>query len=270
MKKIKFLMLGALLFSALSLGACKKKSNDNSGGDGGNTPSGGDVTPGGDDTPSGGDDTPVPAGSVVVYLSLGEIGLYEGKKGNEDPGVFVENGLKIIAQPGTALPGADKITSTSGATFVSWMVYEGEGAPKAYSVVPSYNAILYANWSGGSGTLPDDPVNPQPQPGEITYTCTNLPDWITNDGCVIFAWVWSPSDTGSCKSCTYGSPASSLTFKVDGELTGFLLARCAAGTTLPDWNNKGDSAGRVYNQTENINCTSGTYSYQCASWKEYN
>ena len=137
---------------------------------------------------------------------------------------------------------------------------------------------IYANWNTGSSggeVTPDpvnpDPVNPDPEPATgVTYTCTGLPDWITNDGCVIFAWVWSPNDAGSWKSCTYGTPATSLTFEVSEELTGFLLARCVGGTTQPSWDVHDDSAGRVYNQTENVDCTAGVHSYACAEWKEYN
>ena len=138
------------------------------------------------------------------------------------------------------------------------------------------NWTIYANWNaGGSGgeVTPDpvnpDPVNPDPTT-DVTYTCTNLPDWITNDGCVIFAWVWSPNDTGSWKACEYGTPATSLTFVVSEELSGFLLARCIAGTTQPSWDIHDNSVGRVYNQTANIDCVAGTHSYECASWQEYN
>lgn len=103
--------------------------------------------------------------------------------------------------------------------------------------------------------------------GQKTYTATGLPEWITNDGCVIFAWVWSPSDAGSWKSCTYGeAPVTELTFKVDEDLTGFLLARCIAGTTQPNWEEKGDVPGRVYNQTNDVECVAGTYSY-APEWK---
>ena len=209
-----------------------------------------------------------PAGQVTVYLNLGAIGLYEGQPGQEYPEKFLENAIKLVAAPGTDLPGADKITSTSGATFSNWMLYEGGGAPTRYDKVPDFDCILLANFVGGSGT---DPVDP-PTPGEgYTYTCTSLPDWITNDGCVIFAWAWEAGQNGAWYSCTYGDgeKPTELSFHVDGELEGFLLARCKAGTTTPDWSIKDDSVGRVYNQTENIDCTSGVYSYTCSSWKEY-
>ena len=206
---------------------------------------------------------------MTVYLNLGAIGLYEGQVGQEYPEKFLENAIKWTAAPGTALPGADKITSTSGATFSNWMLYEGGGAPTRYDVVPGFECILLANFVGGSGSNPGP--NP-PQPGEgYTYTCTSLPDWITNDGCVIFAWAWEAGKDGAWYSCTYGEgdKPTELSFKVAAELEGFLLARCKEGTTTPDWNIKDDSVGRVYNQTENIDCTSGTYSYTCSSWKEY-
>lgn len=134
------------------------------------------------------------------------------------------------------------------------------------------NWTLYANWTAG-GFVPDpdpgddpvDPVDPV-DPTEITYTCTGLPDWITNDGCVIFAWAWEAGKDGSWIACEYGSPATQVTFKVGGELQGFLLARCKEGTTTPDWSIKTDTAGRVYNKTQDISCTAGTYSYVCSDW----
>ena len=126
---------------------------------------------------------------------------------------------------------------------------------------------IYAGWKLDNEGNGGGEVTP---PGEYTYTCTDLPDWITNDGCVIFAWAWSANDTGSWKSGTFGAGGASLSFDANEELLGFLLARCAAGTTLPDWNIHDDAPGRVYNQTEDITCTSGVYSYACASWKEYN
>ena len=42
------------------------------------------------------------------------------------------------------------------------------------------------------------------------------------------------------------------------------------GTTEPNWGEKGNNVGRIYNQTEDINCTAGNHTYACSSWKEYN
>ena len=104
---------------------------------------------------------------------------------------------------------------------------------------------------------------------EFIYSCTDLPDWIQNDGCVIFAWSWSPTDGGSWHD-TYYTSANSVEFIVDNELTGFLLARCVSGTTKPDWTiTSGNEPGRVYNQTEDINCHAGVYEYSCPEWKTY-
>ena len=99
----------------------------------------------------------------------------------------------------------------------------------------------------------------------FTYTITDLPDWIQNDGCVIFAWYWSP---GAWKKVEFDE-SGNASFTCGDELTGFLLARCHADTVTPDWAIKTDIAGRVYNQTEDINCTSGVYSYSCTNWKAY-
>ena len=109
------------------------------------------------------------------------------------------------------------------------------------------------------------------QSQSVTYTCTGLPDWITNDGCVIFVWAWGNSGGGSWYEATFINNGSALTFEVDDELNGFLLARCVSGTTQPDWSIKsGNNAGRIYNKTDDIACTSGTYSYVCSTWYAYN
>ncbi|GEM_PF-6046550 len=136
----------------------------------------------------------------------------------------------------------------TGNYYVDLYVEHGEG-----------NHIKLYYVDGGGDTPVED---------DITYTVTSLPTWIQNDGCVIFAWVWSSNDTGSWKSLTISG--TTATFTVNEELTGFLLARCISGTTKPDWSVKGNVVGRIYNQTENITCKSGTYSYSCSSWKEYN
>ena len=108
-------------------------------------------------------------------------------------------------------------------------------------------------------------------PGEeVEYSCVDLPDWITNDGCVIFAWTWSGADVGSWHATAFISDTS-LSFSHNGELNGFLLVRCVSGTTQPDWGIKsGDSVGRIYNKTADISCSAGVYEYSCPNWSAYN
>lgn len=177
MKKFTVLMLGALLFGTISLVGCKKKNSTNNNTNDNTTPSGDNSGGnGGGNSGGNGGGNQNPTGSVTVYLDLGEIGLYEGQKGQDYPEVFVSNGIKITGNPGDALPGKDKITSTSGATFVSWMVYENTGAPVAYSVIPNYDTVLLANWSGGSGTNPGGNTNPGGGGGGQTPTGAHGPD----------------------------------------------------------------------------------------------
>ena len=109
-----------------------------------------------------------------------------------------------------------------------------------------------------------------PSEVEVTYTVTDLPDWITNDGCVIFAWVWGGSaGNGKWVSLEFTSPTSA-SFKLSDDITGFLLARCVSGTTEPNWQTKGNEVGRIYNQTDDITVSLGVTTYSCSSWKEYN
>lgn len=102
--------------------------------------------------------------------------------------------------------------------------------------------------------------------GDVIYTVNSMPDWITNDGCVVFAWVWSSTIPGAWVGTTYTNKTT-LTFGVNSELNGFLLARCIAGTTTPNWDEKGDNSGRVYNKTSDITCSSGVFTYSCSSWQ---
>ena len=128
--------------------------------------------------------------------------------------------------------------------------------------------VIVKTWeSGWTNFYVSGYVAPEPQ--ETTYTVENLPNWITNDGCVIYAWVWGSFTGGEWAETTY-TDETTLTFKVDGELDGFLLARCVSGTTQPDWNLKsGNDAGRIYNKTGDVNCISGTYVYQSPEWVGY-
>ena len=165
-----------------------------------------------------------------------------------------------------------------GYTFDNWFADKYKKVEFDFNMEITADWTIYASWTASS-TPSSSEVTPtsseQPSAdtsnvptGDITYTCTDMPTWIKDDGCVIFAWAWSPSDQGSWRSLEYEGDTAAK-FTVNEELTGFLLARCAQGTTTPDWNIKDNKPGRVYNKTEDITCASGVYSYKCAKWVEY-
>lgn len=161
-----------------------------------------------------------------------------------------------------------------GFEFKGWFKDEAAVTPFSFDTVITANWTLYAGWTlkaspdqstATTSTATTITSNPDET---IVYSVSGMPEWIQNDDCVIFAWVWSPNDSGSWKSLTY-TDKTAATFNVAEELTGFLLARCIKDTTVPDWSIKDNTPGRIYNQTENIDCTSGVYAYTCAQWKEY-
>lgn len=129
-------------------------------------------------------------------------------------------------------------------------------------VIAQYNGV---EGSGSGGNVGGDDVIE----GNITYTINSLPDWITNDGCVIYAWVWGGTyGNGKWIPCEFTS-TTSLNVSLDGSATGMLLARCAQGTVTPDWNIKTNEPGRVYNQTNNIDIINGVTTYSSPKWFEY-
>lgn len=101
----------------------------------------------------------------------------------------------------------------------------------------------------------------------VTYTVVGLPTWIGSDNCVVFAWVWSASDSGHWCPATINGTI--LTFAAPADITGFNLARCAAGTTEPDWKATGNVEGEVYNKTDDFTIVADKYSYQSLAWVEY-
>ncbi len=157
-------------------------------------------------------------------------------------------------------------------TFTNWYEDEPLTIVFDFSTEITSDWTLYAGWTvsgsstseGGSDseTTESESESEDTSSSAYTYTCTDLPTWITDDGCVVFAWVWSTNDTGSWHESSY-TDDTTLEFGVDEELTGFVLARCIGGTTTPDWEETDDVAGRVYNQTSNVTCTSGVYTYSC-------
>lgn len=99
-----------------------------------------------------------------------------------------------------------------------------------------------------------------------TFKATSSATWITDDGCVVFAWCWGG---GAGEGAWYAGTSDSsggFTWEAPGDITNFLLARCINGTTEPDWDNKSDTPGRVYSQTDDCAVTSGTTQYT-VQWK---
>ena len=137
-------------------------------------------------------------------------------------------------------------------------ISRSEEFPPARSAILTKNGKVLAEYngiegigSGGSSSGGSSGGNNNTQ-GNITYTINSLPDWITNDCCVIYAWVWGGNyGNGKWISCNFTSKTS-LNVLLDGSATGMLLARCAPNTLTPDWNIKTDGPGRVYNKTNNI------------------
>ena len=177
-----------------------------------------------------------------------------------------------------------KITRTLGSEKYTFYVNFSNSTLQTYdnsvvSSVPARSAILVKNntvvaqYNGTTGTSTGG--------GDVgggsgsvdvsgSYSINSLPTWITNDGCVIYAWVWGGSyGNGQWVPCTF-TGTTSLTINLDGTASGMLLVRCASGTTTPNWSIKTDTAGRIYNQTNDITLVNGQTSYSCSAWKGYN
>ncbi|MBR6062010.1 MAG: hypothetical protein IKP67_08030, partial [Spirochaetales bacterium] len=99
-----------------------------------------------------------------------------------------------------------------------------------------------------------------------TLTVT-VESWVWNDSAVVFAWVWGDSSAGEW--ITVNGSGSTATVVVPADTNGFNMARCPAGTTTPSWTATGNSAGRIYNKTNDVTVTSGNNSYS-TTWVEYN
>ncbi len=282
MKKSLIRFLTLPLFAGLLSGCILYNGNPPKGKDSGGDNSGSDVEPsgggssgGGSSEGSGEQEPPVIGGQVTAYLVLGPTGLYEGKAGENVDAKFLENTITYTAAAGSVLPGKDKVTSTvTNSEFAGWITYEGTGAPVTYERMPSVaGTILYASFTGGSGSGgASGGGSSTPSTGlAIEYTIQGLPTWITDDGCMCFAWVWGGDEgNGNWKSLAYTSETSA-TFMAASNMTGMLFVRCAPGTTTPDWSLGKDSndPGRIYNQTNDIPVQSGVTTYTCSDWKDF-
>ncbi len=132
-----------------------------------------------------------------------------------------------------------------------------------YTVVKSFRADLYVKASQVYfGLLPED------GPAQ-TFTVTSLPNWLTNDGAVIYACYQKASD-GSWVWVEVDIDETTGTFSAPNNISKFLMVRCIAGTTEPNWSESGDVAGRIYNKINDVTCIAATYSYASPEWVSYN
>lgn len=135
--------------------------------------------------------------NISVNLVLGQNGLYNGQKGQNDDELFLENYVLYEGISGEALPGKDVITSTSkDVEFTSWIIYDGEGTPKVIDELSNNidGEILYAFYSyngdysdiggGGSEIPPDPPVE------EMTRIYFQDASWWNKDEASTYIYLW--------------------------------------------------------------------------------
>ena len=223
-------------------------------------------------------------GAHTTYLMMSKYGYLDidgvVTTGTTVEEKFYENCIAWKTDANGLLPSADQVKSyVEGATFRGWAQYNGNVYPEYLTNVPSVSGqCVYAifdgtNAGGGGGGI----IPPTPQGEMVTYTVTNLPDWIPNDGAVIFAWTWG-GDSGTGMWTTIAMTHDGVdgaysnvkgTFTAPSNITGFNMARCSAGTTAPSWTVTGDDPGRVYNKTGNVDVSTGVTTYSSPDWVEY-
>ena len=213
-----------------------------------------------------------------VYLMLTKYGYIElspGVKtyGEDQPApLYYQNCVKLNLDAGETLPVAK--TDVAGATFRGWAFYNEDNEnvwPDYYDKVPATSGMaLKAIFDGTSAGGGGSGGGGGSQASDITWTVTDMPTWVTDDNCVIFAWAWQNGVTGAWYELAYTN-ATTATFEAPSDLAGMLLARCAAGTTLPNWDETGTGPGRVFNQTNDVNTEVGktSYSFPEQIWKSY-
>ena len=245
-------------------------SSGGGGSGGGGSGGGGDSSGGGGQTP----DTPAvdPNVEVTTYLVLSSVGLYEGQPGMTIGAKHLENAIAFVALPGSALPGADKVTHSYGsATFTRWLCYEGGGAPTVYTTVPyAVDKILYADFTpNGQDPVTPDPSNPDPVTPEIQTTTYYLNtafkdgsgDWDVYGAQNMWAYVWNNNSENRAYQMVWDHDRI---WKVDiqkDKYTMIIFCRVDPTATTFSWEN-----GTVYNQTIDLAFVAGKTTAQLLGW----
>ena len=222
--------------------------------------------------------------SHTTYLLMSKYGYLDlaGPVKGEVSDLFYENTIVWKAEPGTALPTPEQVKSeVAGATFRGWAYYDEDNEnvfPDYYTQVPVKNGLalkaIFDGTSGGGGGGGGGGTDPATN---VTYTITQFANWVPNDGATVFVWSWgggSGDGAWTKVELSYLGEDNKFTnvtgtFTAPSDITGFNIARCSSGTTLPDWKATGDSSGRVYNKTANVTVTSGVTTYTAPEFVEY-
>ena len=215
-------------------------------------------------------------GSHITYLMMSKYGRVDGQAGVDVESKFLENCIIYLSEPGAELPAKETVSSTvNNATFRGWFQYNSNVYPEELTVVPQNSGeCVYAIFDGptGGGGSSQGGGGSTTTGQIVTYTVNQLPTWVTDDGCIIFAWYWGgDAGNGAWVKLNYTS-TTSATFEAPDNITGFNMARCVAGTVTPNWENRDASnndPGRIYNKTGDVTVQSGYYMYDSPSWVGY-
>ena len=113
--------------------------------------------------------------SNTVYLNLTKIGKIDNESGTLIEDKYLEYGYVLTLPVGQALPGSDRMTSTTNATFVGWVIQSPFGGLQKISTMPSASGlILQAHFS--KDTTPntsEPPITSEPITSEPS---TSQPD----------------------------------------------------------------------------------------------
>ena len=224
----------------------------------------------------------------TTYLLLSSFGSLEidgAPVKGEVAELFYENTVVWKAEPGTPLPTKDEVkTSVTGASFRGWAYYDEDNDnvfPDYYETVPAKNGLalkaIFDGTSGGGGSGGGGGGGGSTPITNVEFTITEFADWVPNDAATVFVWSWGGGSGGGAwtqVTLSYLGENNAYhnvtgTFNAPSDITGFNIARCSAGTTLPNWQATGNSAGRVYNKTADVVVYSGVRSYSAPEFVEY-
>lgn len=221
----------------------------------------------------------------TTYLMLspyGSLNIDGAPVKGEVSELFFENTVVWKAEPGTNLPTKEEVEHEYNATFRGWAYYDEDNDnvfPDYYDKVPVKEGLalkaIFDGTSGGGGGGGGGGSTPATT---VEFTITDFANWVPNDGAAVFVWSWGGgSGNGAWTQVTLSYLGEnndfhnvSGKFNAPSDITGFNIARCSAGTTLPDWTATGNASGRVYNKTEDVMVSSGVRSYSAPEFVEYN